>query len=120
MRAFVLLTVFLFPALATAQGPGDPVAGKKNYDTFCITCHGPTGLGDGPGGANLNPKPKNLAESKRTDEEMKKVIKEGGAAVGLSPGMMAWGTMLSDQDIANVIAFIRQFGKKAPEPPAAK
>lgn len=125
MRTLILffgLTVI--PALSWAQQPtqpapqsppqatGDPVAGKSVYEMFCLTCHGPTGLGDGPGGATLNPKPGNFQVSKLTVDEMRKIIKEGGTAVGRSPNMIAWGTTLSAQDVENVIAYIRQLGKK--------
>jgi hypothetical protein len=43
-----------------------------------------------------------------SDQDMFKVISEGGAAVGKSPLMPAWGGTLSEQDIWNVIAHIRQ------------
>lgn len=99
------------PQPATPASSGDAVSGKSVYDMFCLTCHGPTGLGDGPGGATLNPKPGNFQLSKLTVDEMRKIIKEGGAAVGRSPNMIAWGTTLSAQDVENIIAYIRQLGK---------
>lgn len=34
--------------------------GKALYKTNCALCHGPGGKGDGPAGASLNPKPRNL------------------------------------------------------------
>ncbi|MEK6555483.1 MAG: cytochrome c [Bdellovibrionota bacterium] len=34
--------------------------GKKVFANNCAVCHGPEGKGDGPGGAALNPKPRNL------------------------------------------------------------
>lgn len=40
--------------------------GAKVYGTNCAVCHGPKGLGDGPGGASLNPHPRNLVEGKWT------------------------------------------------------
>jgi mono/diheme cytochrome c family protein len=85
----------------------DATAGKGKYDTLCATCHGPTGVGDGVAAASLNPKPKNLKESTKTDAELKKIIKEGGASVGMSMMMPAWGTILSDADVDNVIAYIK-------------
>ena len=43
----------------------NPVAGnadaiakdKEQYTAICLACHGEKGLGDGPAGAALNPKP---------------------------------------------------------------
>ncbi len=40
--------------------------GQKLYSANCTLCHGPKGMGDGPGGAGLNPKPRNLVEGKWT------------------------------------------------------
>lgn len=38
--------------------------GSKLFQTNCALCHGPKGIGDGPAGASLNPKPRNLIEGK--------------------------------------------------------
>lgn len=43
--------------------------GGKLYQTNCALCHGPEGKGDGPAGAGLNPKPRNLVEGKWTQGE---------------------------------------------------
>ena len=34
--------------------------GRAVYQTHCMVCHGPQGKGDGPAGASLIPKPRNL------------------------------------------------------------
>ncbi|GBD39020.1 hypothetical protein HRbin37_01282 [bacterium HR37] len=91
---------------------GDPSKGKEKFEQICASCHGPEGKGDGPAAAALEPKPRDLSDasyvSTLSDEHLFKVIKEGGAAVGKSPLMPAWGNTLSDGDINNVIAFIRK------------
>ncbi len=98
--------------LANAAGKGDPAKGKEKYNQICASCHGPQGKGDGPAAAALDPKPRDLSDPKYvstlTDEHMFKTDKEGGAAVGRSALMPAWGSILSDADIWNVIAYIRQ------------
>jgi mono/diheme cytochrome c family protein len=93
---------YVFPVVAA-----DAKAGKAKYDMMCVACHGATGLGDGAAAASLNPKPKKLAGIKRTDAQLTKIIKEGGAKNGLSATMPAWGGALTDTDIANVVAYIR-------------
>lgn len=93
-----------------AQAP-DVTAGKAKFDMLCSPCHGAGGLGDGAAAAALNPKPRNLTLTIKTDDELKKTIKEGGAAVGLTATMPAWGAILSDADIANVVAFVRSLKK---------
>ena len=98
--------------LADAAGKGDPAKGKEKYNQICASCHGPSGKGDGPAAAALDPKPRNLSDPKYvstlSDEQIFKTVKEGGAAVGKSPLMPAWGGVLSDNDIWNVIAYLRQ------------
>ena len=98
--------------LADAAGKGDPAKGREKYNQICASCHGPLGKGDGPAAAALDPKPRDLSDAKYvstiSDEQLFKTVKEGGAAVGKSPLMPAWGGVLSDNDIWNVIAYLRQ------------
>lgn len=93
----------------------DPAAGKAKYETLCAGCHGVSGKGDGPAATALNPKPRNYTDKKSMstikDEDIFKIIKEGGAAVGKSQLMPPWGTALSGDDIRNITAYIRTFAK---------
>ncbi len=104
-----LLVVLL--GVSAVSHAGDAAAGKAKYDMLCATCHGPQGAGDGAASAALNPKPKNLQVTTRTDEELKKIISEGGASVGLSATMPAWGAMLPGADLDNVVAYVRSLKK---------
>jgi mono/diheme cytochrome c family protein len=46
------------PGLEVARLPGDLAArGDSLYQTFCATCHGPTGKGDGPVGRRMGALP---------------------------------------------------------------
>lgn len=106
-----VLILVLTPHLGFAQQKGDPKAGKQRYDLLCSSCHGATGKGDGPAAAALSPKPRNHADGKYMnvlkDDYLFKIIKGGGASVGKSPLMPPWSSQLNDQDIRNVIAYIR-------------
>jgi mono/diheme cytochrome c family protein len=66
---------------------------KAQFESLCVTCHGSSGHGDGPGAATLEPKPRSFADTKWqasvTDEQIKKAIVFGGAAVGKSAMMPA-------------------------------
>jgi mono/diheme cytochrome c family protein len=42
-----------------------------------------------------------------SDEYLFRVIKEGGPAVGKSPLMAPWGGVLRDDQIRDVVAFLR-------------
>ena len=102
------LLVVAMPSSAVADGASD-------YKTYCAMCHGATGKGDGAASANLNPKPADLSSEAfwkgKDDAYLKKVVKEGGAAVGKSPLMAAWGKVLSDAQIDAVVAHLKTLKK---------
>lgn len=90
---------------------GDSAKGKESYNQICAMCHGETGKGDGVAAASLDPKPRDLSSGEYvltlTDEHIFKVIKEGGESVGKSNLMPAWGAVLSDDKIWDVVAYLR-------------
>jgi mono/diheme cytochrome c family protein len=107
----------LVAGMAPAAFAGDAAAGKKTYTTNCSSCHGDTGKGDGPVGGALQPPPRDFSAAefaydtdgdgeKGTDADLTNVIKNGAMKYGGSPLMAPW-TTLSDDDIANLVAFIR-------------
>ncbi len=115
MLKSLFFTVICLGFISNIQA-ADIAAGKLKFEQLCATCHGLQGKGDGAASAALTAKPRNFADvalmSKKTDADLAKVIKNGGAANGLSPMMPAWGAALSDQDIANLIAYVRTFSQK--------
>ncbi len=104
---------------AAAKKPKiDPAAQKEAdsvYATVCTTCHGPAGKGDGPTAMVLNPKPANFTDpafhKARTDEQLDKVILNGGASVGRS-SMMPPNPSLKDKPevLKALVAKLRGFG----------
>ena len=97
--------------VSAAGGSGDAGAGAPLYATYCVSCHGPRGDGDGPASAGLNPKPARHSDAAYmnplSDEHLFTVIKGGGPAVGKSPLMPSWGGALSDAQIRDLVAFVR-------------
>lgn len=91
---------------------GDPAAGAKLYATYCASCHGSEGKGDGPVATSLKPPPANHADhvymGTLSDEHLYTVIAQGGATVGKSPMMAPWRGVINDQGIRDLIAFIRK------------
>ena len=113
MTAVAILAITA-PSAAIA---GDVEAGNASFQANCASCHGPTGAGDGPVAAVLDPKPRNFSEAQfqydtdgdgtpGTDTDLTDIIKQGAAAFG-GNAMMAPLPHLSDDEIANIIAYVR-------------
>jgi mono/diheme cytochrome c family protein len=96
---------------AGASGGADPARGAAQYQLLCASWHGPRGAGDGPAGQSLEPRPARHDDgaymNALSNQQLFRVIKEGGAAVGKSPLMAPWGGALSDAQIQDVVAHLR-------------
>jgi len=102
----------LFPGLVSGA---DTAKGKATYDQYCAGCHGSTGKGDGPAAGALNPKPRDLSDKAYArslkDEYLFQITKDGGAAVKKSPLMPAMGKTLKDDQIKDLVAYLRSLAK---------
>ena len=103
---------------ASAVAKADTAAAAQTYfKQNCVVCHGANGKGDGPGAANLNPKPQNYTDAKWQakvkDDELKKAIVQGGVAVGRSPIMPAHPDLKHKPEIVDgLVKIIRSFKGK--------
>jgi cytochrome c oxidase cbb3-type subunit 3 len=112
MKTFVRLTLaaaFLFQSVsAFTQEVG---GGRRLYQSYCTGCHGSGGKGDGPAGKTLPVKPADHTNAKKmdqlTDDYLFTVIAKGGAASGKSSHMPAWGGVLKENQIQEIIVYIR-------------
>ncbi len=99
------------PSSAASSGAHDPAAGEALYLQNCSTCHGVRGGGDGPVGAALDPKPARHDDgaymNALSNEHLFQVIQQGGVSVGKSALMAPWGASLGDEQIWNIVAFVR-------------
>jgi len=100
------------PAAVVQASPASEA--KEVFAKKCVTCHGSQGLGDGPGGAALDPKPRKFGDATwqaaTTDERIAKVIVLGGPGVGLSPGMAANPELANKPDVVQeLVKIVRQW-----------
>lgn len=96
------------PAAVERFTDGDAAHGAALYKRYCRGCHGE----DGRGGAHtFMPHIETLTKRDYIellpDGYLYMAIAGGGAAVGKSGYMPAWEGTLSEQDIKDVIAFVR-------------
>lgn len=90
--------------------------GEEIYRGLCATCHGPEGRPD-PDSAlvqGLGVVPANFSDalfnSREPLSDWKIVVSEGGAALGFSEQMPAFGDSLSEADIDAVLAHVKTLG----------
>jgi len=94
---------------AANTGEVSMALGDQIVKERCVLCHGESGKGDGPGGAALNPKPRNWTDhtymGTRTDDQLYDVIFNGKGA------MPAWGKqgILKPNEIRSAIMKVRTF-----------
>lgn len=90
--------------LVTSAKGGDPVSGREIYVNTCIRCHGIDGKG--ALGIKLVPPPADLTASdvhNRLDGTLFRRIHEGKP----NTAMGAWKHSLSDEEIWDVLAYVR-------------
>jgi cytochrome c oxidase cbb3-type subunit 3 len=109
--AILLVLAAVIPAAATDMG-----ATRKEFVRFCSKCHGTEGKGDGPQADALTTKPRDFTDCARmkglTDDTLFTAIKEGGEAVHLSKDMPAWKDGMDDDEIRDLIAYVRSLCSK--------
>jgi mono/diheme cytochrome c family protein len=96
------------PVPKTATGP------QRVYLTHCASCHGADGRGSWRATLFLV-RPGNLADpaalGSLTDDYPFQVIKHGGGSFG-KPGMPAFGFHLSDEQIRELVVYLRTFPQR--------
>jgi mono/diheme cytochrome c family protein len=95
------------PAPAAAPHETPATRGARTYGRYCAVCHGPDGDGNGRAAALQNPRPANLRATNKDDAYLGLIVRRGGAALGRSPGMPSWATELSNDQVDDLVAFIR-------------
>ena len=102
----VLLLAVCGPVLAQENGKAS--AGAGIFKSKCVLCHGADGAGNTPLGKQLQAANLRSKEvQKLSDAELHKAVHDGQA------NMPPFGEQLTDDEIGQVVQYLRQFGKPA-------
>ena len=91
--------------------PENLTAGAGLFSDNCGLCHGPKGMGDGPGAAAIKVKPANF-----TDKKLMSLETDGSLFWKISNGrgpMPVWKDVLTDTERWQLVDYIRKLGKDA-------
>lgn len=90
---------------------GRAVPASVLYNRWCASCHGQNGNGDGPNARYLPVPPAVHHDSARmaarSDDALFDAIAGGGAVMGKSPRMPAFGATLTSAEIRSLVAYMR-------------
>lgn len=105
MIGFSLLAILSFFTQADESG-------EDLYKTYCWQCHGINADGMGVNIPDMSVQPRDHSDTKkmaaRSDEELYKVIKEGGPAIDKSTLMPGWGDVLSEEEIQSLVRYLKE------------
>ena len=112
MKWLLLVSTICVSGVVGASQPQLPadfsdVRGAIVFKTYCALCHGYKADGSGRAARNYNPRPANLLRSAASDDYKRRIIRRGGAALGRSEFMPPWGNELTDEQIDDVVYFLR-------------
>ena len=116
----------VFMAGPAVAKPGNANKGEEIYAKRCLWCHGEDGDGMGPAAERLNPPPRDFTlgqykikttgfdEVMPNDEDLFRMIKDGMPGTAMS----GWSDILSDQDMWDLVAYIKPFAGFDEEKPS--
>jgi mono/diheme cytochrome c family protein len=100
--------------LDTPKPPPGASKAERLYLGLCATCHGADGRGSWRAALFLV-RPGDLADAatidRRSDQYLFDLIKHGGAPIG-RPGMPGFGSTLSDNEIAELVRYVRSLSRE--------
>lgn len=113
MKSIKFLTILIgLSSVTFSHADGDVAEGEKLYGIYCTQCHGVSGNGKGINIPDMSVLPRDHTDtgemSARTDEELAKAIKHGGKSVNKSVLMPAWEGNLNDEQVADLVAYLRK------------
>ncbi len=106
--AFGILVFATQPAAAQDDAKFQDIA--KLYNTYCAQCHGVNRNGKGVNTVGLSVQPKDHSDTASMSsiprDQMVRAIRDGGAAVNKSALMPSWSSVLTDQQIDQMVDYL--------------
>ncbi len=81
--------------------------GVVAFQHYCSLCHGATAEGNGRAAKLYTPRPANLLKTDRNAAYIDLILRRGGAAMGRSQFMPPWGDELTEEQIRDLVNYIR-------------
>lgn len=111
--SFIAAALFAMSMLAVPAQADDA---KQLFEFYCAQCHGIEGTGKGINVTkDFATDPRNFTNkvdmAKRSDDDIRNVIKSGGPSISKSALMPPWGTTISDAQIELLLGYVRKFSK---------
>ena len=99
------------------SGDADAIAaGQEIFTINCVTCHGPTGAGDGVAAVGLDPQPANLGDNEMmvtlTDGYLFWRVTKGGVMEPFNSAMPSWEQGLTEEQRWQAISYIRTLSEQ--------
>ena len=123
--AVVVVVVLIWSCMAARTETAerrDPQRGQWLYQRYCAVCHGVEGTGTGrnaPYLEQMGHAPRDHTDAwymnRLSDTELYRAISEGKRREGEPPFMPWWGYTLTEQDIWDLVAFIRGLAREPSE-----
>jgi mono/diheme cytochrome c family protein len=99
------------PPARAGAAPAADTSGERLYARFCAGCHGARGAGDGPNARALPVRPADHTSraemGRRTDDRLYDAIAAGGAPLGRSARMPAFGATLTPAQMWALVRHVR-------------
>jgi mono/diheme cytochrome c family protein len=117
--AIAVTGILTFGVPAQAAQKRNLQRGQALYVEYCLQCHGDRGEGWG-WGKKVPPPPVPVPDlsnadhmSQLSDQYLFDIVKDGGEAVGKTRFMPAAGRVLNDEEIWDVVAYLRSLSRQA-------
>ena len=111
----LIATLLALSAMGSASADEPHAKAIKLYNTYCVQCHGVNRDGNGVNARDMAVKPRDHTDTKgmgdTPDDVLFKAIKGGGLAVGKSVLMPKWESVMSDEEVGALVAYLRFVSK---------